>query len=246
MKISRWHNFCLVTKVYSSTLLNCIRTILLSYRHSSRADYDKVIRLWAKSLIDIPRIHIHTEGKALLENLPAHKPVILMSNHSSHYDIPILFTALPGSIRMVAKKELRKIPFFGLAMHKAEFVFINRKDRKEALADLDRVKESMLSGIIPWISPEGSRSYNGKLSQPFKKGGFMLALQTGALIIPVGIRGARGVLPSGSTHLEINREVKVLVGEPIDCAKYTVETRKDLMDAVANQICQLADIEKQL
>jgi 1-acyl-sn-glycerol-3-phosphate acyltransferase len=158
-----------------------------------------------------------------------------MVNHRSHYDIPLSFVSLPGSIRMLTKKELFTIPIWGKGMKAAEFISIDRKNLEQALKDLDEARKLMQSGIVLWVAPEGSRSRTGKLGE-FKKGGFMLALQTGAIIIPVGINGSETILPPESLDFFLNRKVEITIGEPIDAALYNVEQRDTLMQDVHRSI----------
>lgn len=102
----------------------------------------------------------------------------------------------------------------------------------------------MESGIIIWIAPEGTRSRSGNLL-PLKKGGFMMALETGAQIVPLGIRGAANVLPPGTKDLCLGCEVDLYLGAPIDASKYTMETRDELIAEVERSLMELADIGRE-
>ncbi len=164
-----------------------------------------------------------------------------MSNHSSLYDIPLTLLAFAGSIRMLTKKELFRVPIWGRGLRAGEFISIDRHDREQALRDLDAARDKMSDGITLWVAPEGTRSRHGELG-PFKKGGFMLALQTGATIIPLGIRGARDVLPAKSLTFCLDREAEIHVGRPIDARRSTIETGDALMAEVERQIRELAQI----
>lgn len=166
-----------------------------------------------------------------LERLDLSQPYLFMSNHQSLYDIPILFAALKGRLRMVAKHELFRVPIWGQALAVSEFISIDRKDRFKAVQSLKEAGRIMQSGINVWIAPEGTRSRDGKL-QPFKKGGFMLALETGAKIVPVVIKGADRVIPPKSFRLRLGQRVEVEFGDPIDASAYAVEERQALMQAV--------------
>ena len=141
-------------------------------------------------------------------------PVLAMAGALT---ILISFVALPGSIRMLAKSELYRIPVLGLTMRLAEFPSINRHKRNQALADLARARQMMESGIVLWAAPEGTRSRTGELL-PFKKGCFHLALDTEAVIVPVAIRGIHKVLPARSWRFNLGQQVSVHIGEPIDAA----------------------------
>jgi 1-acyl-sn-glycerol-3-phosphate acyltransferase len=72
--------------------------------------------------------------------------------------------------------------------------------------------------------------------QDFKKGGFMLALQTGAVIIPVGIRGSETILPPDTYDFVLGRKIEVNIGEPIDASLYNLEQRDALMQNVRQAI----------
>ncbi len=206
-----------------------------------RANGDRRLRWWSRRLLDLAEVRVEVFNPTNVR-IERGKPLVVMSNHASLYDIPLIFVALPGSIRMLTKKELFGVPVWGRAMAAAEFVSIDRQDHDHAIHDLDAAREKMAEGIALWIAPEGTRSKDGKLGV-FKKGGFMLALQTGAMIIPVGIRGAHEILPP-KTFLDLQTEqtAEVHVGEPIDASSYTLETREQLMEEVARRIHRLADL----
>ncbi|MBT4837989.1 MAG: 1-acyl-sn-glycerol-3-phosphate acyltransferase, partial [Methylococcales bacterium] len=86
-----------------------------------------------------------------------------------------------------------------------------------------------------WISPEGTRSVSGELLN-FKKGGFLLALQTNAIIIPVGIRGTDQVMQAKSLDIYLNQQVEVSLGNAIDTNGYSVKEIRQLMSDVKQQI----------
>ena len=164
---------------------------------------------------------------------------MIMSNHSSLYDIPLIFESLPGSVRMLAKKELYKIPLFGFALETNDFVSIDRHNRHQAHKDLQQARKKMEEGIILWAAPEGTRSLTGAL-QPFKKGIFHLAMETEAIIIPVGIRGIHEVLPAKTLHFTPHQTVSVHIGAPIDSRE--MGDRVALMETVAKQISLLTEL----
>jgi 1-acyl-sn-glycerol-3-phosphate acyltransferase len=158
-----------------------------------------------------------------------------MSNHASLYDSPLILAALPLSVRMITKKELFKVPVWGHALRAAEFVSMNRENKTEAMQALQIAREKMQSGIVPWISPEGTRSRTGEI-QPFKKGGFLIAIKTGALIVPVKISGAYAVLPPKSLDFQVDKEVDLHISTPIDAAKYSIQDIGKLMDLVKSKL----------
>lgn len=176
----------------------------------ARSGIDALTRQWAKALVDLVGLRYRVVGTVPVWQ--AGKRYMVMCSHASHFDIPLSFLALPGSLRMLAKKELSLIPLFGTAMRRSEFIFINRNNRAQALKDLQSAREKMESGIVLWVAPEGTRSTDGRLL-PFKKGCFHLALDTQAVIIPVGIRNVASVLPKGSWTINTGVSTEIHVGE---------------------------------
>jgi 1-acyl-sn-glycerol-3-phosphate acyltransferase len=199
-----------------------------------RASVDAWMQSWARKIIHAVRLH-YTVCNPSQVNFNQPRNYIIMSNHSSHYDIPIIVLSVPGSVRMLTKQELLRIPIWGLSLTRAEFVYIDRHNREQAIRDLDNAKEKLISGIRLWIAPEGTRSRTGTM-QTFKKGGFMLAIQTGAIIVPVGIRGANRVLPAKTWQFHLNQRVEVTIGEPVDASQYTIDDRNKLMQVVEHRI----------
>jgi 1-acyl-sn-glycerol-3-phosphate acyltransferase len=145
---------------------------------------------------------------------------ILMSNHASVYDIPIILMTFPQqNIRMLVKQELFKVPIWGWAMRTAEYISIDRANVKQAIADLQVAREKLNSGIILWISPEGTRSRTGELGR-LKKGGFKIAMQARAIIIPIRIIDSDKIAPPDLFKVSIGENPKVLIGKQIDAADY--------------------------
>jgi 1-acyl-sn-glycerol-3-phosphate acyltransferase len=220
------------------TLMVSLWTILeLSVRKIPREILDKRLRWWAKRLIDFIKLKvtIHNPHQIAFENGKAY---IVMCNHNSHYDIPLSLLSLPGSMRMLAKKELLQIPVWGRAMRLTDFVSIDRFNPRQALKDMKYAKRVMEKGTVLWIAPEGTRSVTGEL-QPFKPGGFRLAIECGATIIPLGIIGSNKVMAAKSFIVNKNGAVDIHVGKPIDASHYNKRQRDQLLKEVETEIRNL-------
>lgn len=202
-----------------------------------RGDTDRLLHWWANTLAKVVRIH-YTIDDPYGVRIEPNKRYIVMSNHRSHYDIPLIVLSLPGSIRMLTKKELLKVPIWGAGLKAGEFVAIDRKNLKQAKKDLARARAAMESGIVLWIAPEGTRSRTGRLG-PFKKGGFIMAIESGVTIIPVGIRGSEKVLPPKTWDFSLDQHVSIHIGAPIDASKYTLEQKDRLLEDVRSSIALL-------
>lgn len=139
---------------------------------------------------------------------------------------------------MLAKSELSKIPILSKGMSAAEFPFVDRKNRYQAIKDLAFAQKLMESGIMLWIAPEGTRSKDGRLA-PFKKGSFITAIQAGAIIIPIGIRGAFDILPARSSNVNLYQQAEIHIGKPIDAATFTIENKEELIEKIHQAIKEL-------
>jgi 1-acyl-sn-glycerol-3-phosphate acyltransferase len=165
---------------------------------------------------------------------------VVMSNHQSHYDIPVLYYVLGGRMRMVAKTELFKLPVFGRAIRDAGMIEVDRGNRQRAIASLAVAKKQLAEGTHIWIAPEGTRSESGELL-PFKKGGFVLALDMEAPILPITIKGTRDVLPAHGMLSRRGVEVHVTLHPPIDTAPYLARSSskgdaKSAREALMNEV----------
>jgi 1-acyl-sn-glycerol-3-phosphate acyltransferase len=196
----------------------------------TRETGDRRLAWWARKLLDNARIDLHVEGREHAGD--GSEPLVVMSNHQSHYDIPVVFCAVPGKIRMVTKAELFKVPIWGGAMRAAGFIEIDRGDRDQAMGALRGQGGALLAGgTRVWIAPEGTRSKTGELG-PFKSGGFRMALELGVRILPVAIRGTRDVLPAKGVVVQQGKRVDVTILPPVDPKAYGAARRKDLMSDV--------------
>lgn len=206
-------------------------------------DSDRCIHAWAKKILQILRVKYQVFNPDGFE-FALKRPYIIMSNHASHLDIPLIYAAFPrDTIRMIAKKELFRIPIFGWGMKAAGCVTIDRKNIRQAMKDLTVAKKLMLNGVRIWIAPEGTRSLTGKLGI-FKKGGFKIALDTEAIIVPVAIIGSNNILPAKTLNFSMEEKVEIHIGKPIDTTDYEPKDLKKLMIDVATAISFYLPAEK--
>lgn len=202
---------------------------------------NKMLQTWARRTLKTVKVKCVVVNPHQVEPKKG-KPTIIMCNHSSHYDVPLSFLAFPKqSIRMLAKKELFKIPVIGKGMVAAEFPSIDRHNKQQAIQDLHTVRELMESGIVIWLAPEGTRS-DGSCLTPFKKGGFITAIKAGAEIIPMGIRGANKILPARTFKFNLGQTAEIHIGEPIDASQYTLETKELLIEKTYIAMQKLAGV----
>jgi 1-acyl-sn-glycerol-3-phosphate acyltransferase len=145
-----------------------------------------------------------------------------------------MFLVVPRRMRMIAKKQLARIPLFGWAMWAGRFIFIDRKNGIAARRSIDEAGLRIRNGESVLIFPEGTRTRDGTLG-PFKKGGFHLAAKAGVPIVPVALRGTRELMPRGSFLLR-SGTIRAIVGEPIPTQGLSDEERASLNDRVRSVV----------
>jgi 1-acyl-sn-glycerol-3-phosphate acyltransferase len=177
---------------------------------------DERLARWSRAVLHNARIDLEVVGR---ENVRPGETYLVMSNHQSLYDIPVLFRAIGPNIRMVAKRELFHVPIFGQALAAAGFIAIDRRNRHAAIRSLERARELLAGGTHVWIAPEGTRSRTGELLA-FKKGGFHLSLEAGLPILPVTLSGTRNALPAKGLRSTTGAQVRVTIHPRVDPQPY--------------------------
>jgi len=202
---------------------------------------DSRFRWWSHKMLASAGLSYSVHNRESI-TLASDQKYIIMCNHASFYDIPLAVVSANTSIRMLVKKELMQIPVWGNAMKATDFISIDRKNSRQAIKDLKKAKKVLEKGIVLWIAPEGTRSRDGRI-QPFKRGGFKLAMEIGATIIPMAIKGSEKIMPAGTMQIHRGMHADVYFGEPIDASRYTNSTRSELINAVETQIREMCGQE---
>lgn len=178
-------------------------------------------RTWTKISLIVCRIKLTVEG---IDNVDPYGNYILVSNHASMFDIPVLMNTFPH-IRIMFKKELSYVPIWGWALRWGYHIMVDRKKGTEAVKSLERAANDIRKGGQVLLFAEGTRTRDGKL-QPFKRGAFSLAAKSGVPIVPVTINGSFKILPKGSFDIR-PAHITVIVDPPIETT--ALQTRNDEM-----------------
>lgn len=221
----------LVYVVLATIVMATVIIVVALFSRNGNAPH-LVARAWARSILFVSGIHVHVNG---LENLNVDGSCILMPNHQSNFDIPVLLGCLPIQFRWLAKAELFKIPIFGRGMRGCGYISIDRSNRKSAFQSLAEAAAKIRNGVSVLIFPEGTRSRDGRIL-PFKKGGFVLSVDAGVPIVPIVIFNTWSIMPKDRLRIR-TQSVRMDILAPIPTSGYTRKTKDDLMDSVRNTIC---------
>ncbi len=203
------HFVFILAVMVAATLAAGPAVIVLSVLGASEAAF-AATRLWCRLLLDTTGVRLTVHG---LEKLPRDRALVVVANHTSHYDGPALLLALPHDLHFVIKRELARIPLWGQAVVALGFIPIDRGNSEAARRRMARTVESVRRGRTVLVFAEGTRSPRGSL-QPFRKGAFHLALDAGVPIVPVTVNGGHRILPKGS-FLPRPGTLEIHVGDPI-------------------------------
>lgn len=171
---------------------------------------------------------------------------ILVSNHQSHTDIPVI-ACLPMDFKWVAKKELFSIPVVGWMFGLAGQIGVDRKDTRAGAKALIQASRYLQQGMPVLFFPEGTRSRDGNLLR-FQDGPFRLAMKTGVPILPIVIEGTGNLLRRNSLLFNTDSShfvVRILppisvTGDEWQDAGHLRDTVHDQMQAELNRMRGLA------
>jgi len=206
-------------------LLECTVKVFLTNDPHKHTSY---INFYSKKVFQIFSIPVKIKGLENLKDLP---PCIIVSNHFSSLDIPLILGFIPRNIRMVAKAELLKVPFIGWMIKKARFVPIQRKEFKKAVEKLKEAEWLFQNGFDLYMAPEGTRSLDGTVKE-FKKGPFVLSIKHKVPILPVTLINTNFAMPK---RYIMPRE-KVPVGMVIHKAIFPGEYNYDMRDLLKEKV----------
>jgi len=218
--------------VVATLVLGILALITVPFDRKGRVVH-QYARLWGKVALWANGVKVRVRG---LENLKGKGPYVFMSNHQGSYDIFALLGHLPFQFKWLAKKELFSIPFFGWTMAAAGYISVDRKGTRETARAMNEAAHKIREGMSVVIFPEGSRSQNGSL-QPFKKGGFTLAIKSRVPIVPIAIDGSRTIMPKDRLKVSPG-EIWIQLGSPIDTENFSLKDREVLMAKVKERITQ--------
>lgn len=220
-----------VPLIYLLTIFWGTLSLLVSLADSSGRAQHACARWWSRCLLAICGVRISVRGVQFLD---AGRTYVFAGNHQSYLDIPVVFAYLPANFRIMAKKSLFYIPFLGWHLSHAGHMPVDRENPRRAARSLLEAAGHVRKGTPVFIFPEGGRSHDGCFRE-FKPGTFLLAIKSGAPVLPVTINGTRAALPMHSWHVRPGH-VELILHAPIETAGMKSDAAETLAERVREVI----------
>jgi 1-acyl-sn-glycerol-3-phosphate acyltransferase len=200
---------------------------------SSPQALHKVVVRWATKLLAVSGVRVQVRGSVL----PSAGPFVIVSNHQSLTDTPILLSYLGLNLRFIAKRSLFDVPIIGHQLTRGGHIPVEREDARGALESL-AVAEVVLreQKVSVLVFAEGTRSA-GEL-QEFKAGAAHLAIQAGVLVLPVALSGTAALLPKGAFTIH-SGDVTLSIGQPIPTTGLTKRDREAFTARIREEVAKL-------
>ena len=230
--ISRIHYLTFPVRAWLAGLLFLIPAsvvvICLPGRHRRR----RLARRTAQGLFRLMGVPVRIHG---LERFPE-QPCIVVANHASYLDGPVLTAVLPPRFGFVIKREVTRAPFIGRLLARLGSEFVERFDKQAARGDAHRIIQLARAGASLGIFPEGTFTSEAGLRQ-FHLGAFVAAARAGLPVVPIAIRGTREILRANTLRPRAGRiEVEIL--EPLSPQGPRSQTARNLREAARNCILE--------
>lgn len=214
-----------------ATLLVAPALIIVARTNPASPAMDRIAAAWAR---------VWMIGLGLHPDVEFDTPIpggsyVVVGNHQSNLDPMCHYLAFPSPLRFLAKKELYGVPVFGPAIRAAGMIEVDRS-RPSMDAINEQVDETVARGRSIIVYPEGHRSTTGELG-PFKKGAFVIAIQTGLPVVPVAISGTHAIWAPGAKLMHPG-PIHLHFGEPIPTAGMTLDDVEPLRDRARKWIAE--------
>jgi 1-acyl-sn-glycerol-3-phosphate acyltransferase len=169
----------------------------------------RVTKAWARALLRVVGVKVVVDG---LPHVPS-GAAVYAANHGSVLDFPVLFGHLPVDFRIIHKRSLYLVPLINLFLRAGGHISIDRTNAFRAQRSLLRAAEKIRGGTSVVVFPEGTRSAHGEVAA-FKRGSFLLAVRSGAPVVPLSLAGVKGVMPAGLRGMRTGT-VRLIVHPPV-------------------------------
>lgn len=234
-RVYRWRTNVLQAPLFFFCTAICGSLSLLSslFDKSGRIQH-RIARIWARGCVRISGARLTIHGA---ENLLKHPVAVYAANHTSYMDTPVIFSTLPFQFRILAKKELWKMPFIGWHLNRSGQIPVDTVSPNATVSSLGAAVRALRGGMPLFVFPEGGRTPDGAI-QPFLAGAAFLAIRTQVPLVPIALGGVYDLLPMHTRHFYPG-DITLTIGEPISTAGLTIRQTDEMNARLRETIEQL-------
>jgi 1-acyl-sn-glycerol-3-phosphate acyltransferase len=217
--------------IVASTIAFGLVSLVLSLCGARENRLHEIARMWARWLLRLSFVQVEIDG---LEKLDPARNYVLVSNHASYMDTPVVIASLPLQFRFFAKLGLFQIPLLGTHLGRAGHFPVDRGNARASLKSMSSAAGAIaLRSVSVLLFPEGGRSETGL--REFKEGAAYIAIKSGVPILPIGIVGTRQVLPMHSLGVRPGL-VRLRIGDVIETKDLTLAARHELSERARREV----------
>ncbi|TYB95790.1 MAG: 1-acyl-sn-glycerol-3-phosphate acyltransferase [Kosmotoga sp.] len=234
-------SFFLYVCVYGSAVL-LISLIIekLSTREKAKDYLGKEVGRFGKAAFLLSFSKVSVFGK---KNVPEKGPFVIVSNHQSAFDIPLMVGFVKGKISFIAKKEVEKIPFLKWFVLRLDGILIERGNKIQTASSMRKILRVLKCGGTIMLFPEGTRDSTGKMGD-FKEGSLAIPYKLNIPILPVTLEGTRNMMKKGSLLIRPSK-IDIRILEPLFPKNFTSEEelRKKSEELIGNALIAIKNDE---
>jgi len=196
--------------ILPATVIMAILSMTFGVIFPKGRGYQWCARVWSWIVLWTAGVKVKVYG---IENIDDKAEYVFICNHCSAFDIPVVITSIPNQIRLMAKKELAKIPFMGWSLKVGDYILVDRANRAESMKSIDEAVYKLHNGRSVLMFAEGTRSTTGEIRE-FKKGPFLLAIRAQVPVVPVTLNFTQNIMEKNIIRIK-SGEVEIHISLPI-------------------------------
>jgi len=226
-----WQWLVLLPVMVVVTVVAAVLAALVALAGFPRAANLHVAARWARAIAWLTPMRVEIEG---MQHVDPERSYVVVANHLSQYDIPLIYGFSRLDLRWVIKAEVLRIPFVAHGCRAIGHIFIDRGNPDQARQAINDAVERLPAGTGVLFFPEGTRSRSGELL-PFRKGAFRVASDRGLAVLPMTVVGTEQLMPPGSLRIRPGR-ARLIIDRPIEPGAGTTEERVAQLSRAAREV----------
>lgn len=211
--------------ILPSTVVLAVASMIIGFFEPKGRGYHFFARVWSSIILWSAGVKVKVFG---LEKIDPESEYVFIANHCSAFDIPVVISSIPNQIRLMAKKELAKIPFMGWSLKVGDYILVDRSNRNESMRSIEEAVYKLHNGRSVLMFAEGTRSVTGEVKE-FKKGPFLLAIKAQTPVVPVTINFTQNIMVKNTIRIK-SGQVEIHISDPISTVGLNEDDRTSVLE----------------